>query len=557
MVLGVDIHESLQSSKDRMDVVKGRTARALRPAPLTVNALPLLLFSMTILPMGTMYDIVLGYIALVTAIALSLGFTLMSRALPWRVLAASCFAASLLGPWMGFYDRAKYLDSYHVYKRTPSFSDVQPTTSPAAYSNAGFVSFSPGTKVDITRGLGHQAGKRYCVAPVVGEDETSAVGYWAVGTGCCEQRGLFSCGGNLTKPDKRNGVVLMNVGAPGQSLSIYESAVEQAAVVYGIPLPQQDVKPMLVFWNTDFDSFVSAIYSDAVTFCLLAMAAFLLMVPVYSVVLSVLGLSLFGQSKSFHWHPDVVDQMTIGVDLQPRDYPPDFQDSFLRGRCYYSGEVVFDYVFHMANRHFFLGCFLAHPAHPFSKRERIAVALIIMPLVVFPIAAFSLGFAGETGWERTLFILFIVAVPRNVLTWYLQGIATEDSVMVLEEGATYQEDATQRSLNWEIGVLAICAGITLVVSVLCWIYINSHLKFSSQDSALDVILQNCDGLGYIFVLDILFDIALPKELKGSFLIGFFQRWRVERDEVEVMKKAKLQQLEQGAPAGDHAGGSHP
>jgi hypothetical protein len=393
------------------------------------------------------------------------------------------------------------------------------------------MSFSNGTYVDITRGLGHEAGERFCVAPVVGETPMSAVGYWAVGRECCEQRGLFSCGNNLTNPHARDGVVLM--GGPGQDLDIFSNAVEQAAAVYGIPLPQNNVRPILMFWNQDFEIFTEQIYSDAMTFCIVAILAFLAMVPVYSVTLSLLGLSLFERPDSAEWHTDMVDLMTIGLDLKERDYPKEFETEMLQMRCYFSGEVMYDYAFYLANRHFFLGCLLAHPAHPFSKRERIIVTLIIMPLVVFPMAAWSSSF-GETGTARTLFILFIVIVPRNLLNYYLKGIATEDSVKVLEEGFLDKSEEAQRAQNMEAGLMALCGAVTIVVCVLSCFYIRSH----STEPVGDVLLQNADGLGYIFVLDILVDIFWPKELKGRFLLGFFHRWRVERDQEEGLSSSK-------------------
>lgn len=531
LVLGTDLVSELSFGKDVANEVKGRTWRGIGRAPLTVNGMPFLLFSMTILPMGIMYDPVLGYTALVTAILLSLGFVILSRHLPWKILAASCLMSSVLGPWMGLYDRAKYLDIYYTYDRSPTYSNIMATTSPGAFSNAAFMSFTTGTYVDITRGLGHEAGQRYCVAPVVSDAAMTAVGYWAVGTGCCEQRGLFSCGSNLTNPNARDGIVVLP--GSGQDVVEFRKAVQQAATTYGIPLPQNNANPMLLFWNRDFNEFIHDIYMNAVTFCFVSIIALLIIVPIYSVTLSLLGFYLFDVPPSDTWHPDQAALMTIGFNVVEREYPPSIQTDLLNYRCYYSGEVIYDYAFYMANRHFFLSCFLAHPENPYSKRERMAVALIIMPLVVFPVAAFSVVFGG-TGVARTLFMLAIVTVPRSLLQMYLRSYATADAKLVLEGGMLQTSEEASRAVCWELGVLSMALAVTVGVAVCCCISIHSRTTFT----ILEVIQSNLDALGYIFVLDILFDIIWPKELKGRFLLGFFHRWRVERDASTASKKSR-------------------
>merc|ERR1712060_810781 len=96
-------------------------------------------------------------------------------------------------------------------------------------------------------------------------------------------------------------------------------------------------------------------------------------------------------------------------------WPQEVNDQTIRdllnNRCYWSGEVLYDYAFHIANKHMFLGVLFSHPAHPYSKLERLYGLTLICLLIVFPVSALTIGLPLEAH-ERALVIWVMVTLPR-------------------------------------------------------------------------------------------------------------------------------------------------
>lgn len=209
-------------------------------------------------------------------------------------------------------------------------------------------------------------------------------------------------------------------------------------------------------------------------------------------------------------------------------------------RCFWSGEVIYDYAFHLANKHLYLGVLFSHPAHPFSKWERLVVCIIVSLFIVFPVAAFSVKI-GTTGMMRTLVILVAVTLPRNILKLYLIQITQQDYVEELEEGAGPDGNRARSALQWEVGFLAICILICAVMVAACVFYIQAA---TTQSLGL-VLRSNCDGLGFAFILEPLIDLFVPfvglDAYEGTWTLGFFGRWRRERDHYAATRGMKGEQ----------------
>jgi len=249
------------------------------------------------------------------------------------------------------------------------------------------------------------------------------------------------------------------------------------------------------------------------------------------VLLACLDLSLTKSSDTGSnpkWHPETVDQMRFGIDITPRRYDRELQLDLHGMRCYWSGEVLYDYVFFVANKHMYLGCLFCHPAHPFSKLERMCVCAIATCLILFPVAAADVAF-GQSSAARLICMFVFATVPRNILRLYLVQVSQQDVVLEVESGQPQREARARRDLQWEFAFLGGCVVGTILTCLGCIWYIQSATK-RPLDS---LITANLDAIAFAFVLEPLLDVLFPLvgmgAHEGRWTTGFFGRWRAERD----------------------------
>mmetsp|Transcript_4991 Transcript_4991/g.12154 ORF Transcript_4991/g.12154 Transcript_4991/m.12154 type:complete len:663 (+) Transcript_4991:52-2040(+) len=494
---------------------------------------PWVLFCVVLVPTGLYTTTSLGYCALALGIALGIGFLLLSYGRAWKTLAVTCLVAVALGEGLGVYDRYKYLNPYFIYLRSPWYTDVLSSAQPDAYRDAGFLGFSADAQVDPSMGLGYQSGDQWCVAPIVGMGRSERrtgqpTGFWAVGKDCCNARGQFQCG-NLNSNKVHGGLIVKDLGSfDDAQIPTYTLAAQAASKTYGLRVPKE---PIFVEWSTQPSSALAAMYGDAVNFVILAVAIFFIIVPLMALMLSCLDLALTDRDNDEHWHTDRVENMKFGFEFVPKNWSRDVTLDLMNNRCYWSGEVIYDYAFHIANKHMYFGVLFCHPAHPYSKWERLVVCIIVSLFIIFPVSAFSVTFGSE-GSLHTLVTLVLVTVPRNVLKLYLIQITQEDSLEELEEGANPDGARVRSALQWEIGFLALCGVLCGLTVAICTIYIQS----ATTQPLGEVLRENCDGLGFAFILEPLFDLVIPfvglDAYEGTWTLGFFGRWRRERNHYE-------------------------
>mmetsp|Transcript_22795 Transcript_22795/g.65552 ORF Transcript_22795/g.65552 Transcript_22795/m.65552 type:complete len:628 (-) Transcript_22795:66-1949(-) len=505
-------------------VVAGRDFPAL--------LMPWALFCACMLPMALMKEVYLGTIAAALCLVLGLGFLLFSAGRSWQMLAVTCLAASTLGVLFGRYDRVKYLEPYFIYSRSPFFLNLLPSESPSVYEEAGYLRFSADSHVDTSRGLGYRSGGLWCVAPIVGAgaseisttDAGQSVGFWAVGRNCCQERGLFRCGDVLQRQERGGLVVHDYTGTDDKMLPTYTLAAEAAAKTYGLVLPKD---PIFVEWGRTPEDALEDMFSEASSFATTASLSFFGVVPLFALLLSLFGLSLTRRMAEFadkNWHVDKVAMMKYGIDILPQQYNREVQWDLLNMRCYWSGEIIYDYAFHVANKHMYLGCFLSHPAHPYTKLERFIVCTMVTSFITCMVAAISVA-VGAWGYKRLILMVLVVTVPYNILKLYLIQIAQHDPARMMEEG---QFHGPRRSLQWEIAFLSGCLLATVVTCAVCAVYIRSATELPLGD----VLWSSCDAIAFAFILELLFDLAFPfiglERCEGTWALGFFGRWRAER-----------------------------
>jgi len=517
---------------DGSDKLTRSLRRIFSTIDLPVLALPCFLFTIVVLPTALLKDMLLGNIMCVAAVILSLNFLLLSRAGSWKVLAAKCILAVSLASYLGRYDRSKYLDDLSIYTKSALYKNVQPTSHPGAVKDAAWLQFSADARVDATKGVGFQSGHRWCAAPIVGNlheaGSTMEVGFWAVGMDCCRPRGLFSCGDvwNLTKHTGL--VVLEKSSLSSADFPKYKKAAKMGAEVYGFGIPAD---PTFVRWDVPTEQIEEEVLGSAVSFAFASIVTFVLLVPISMIVLNLLNLPLIDRRSA------VLKDMSFGISISQRQYDPQVVYDLMDHRCYYTGSVMYDYAYHLANKHLFVGMLFCHPAHPFSKWERLFVAVIVSALVVFPVSAFSVQF-GQTGLVRTLIILVGVTLPRNLLKLYLVKISQQD--MNLERsGVQVQQTDLWATWFFEIAVLVFVGTVTAIVCMLCAKFITEH----AEDGLWTVLCRNSDGLCFMFTLEIVFDLLVPAPFSIAgypqrFAVGFFGRWRSERNFYEPLQNAE-------------------
>lgn len=223
-------------------------------------------------------------------------------------------------------------------------------------------------------------------------------------------------------------------------------------------------------------------------------------------------------------------------------YSSAFRSDLLRGRAYWTGDLSADYGFHVANDHPLLSCFLAHPAHPYSKLERFAV-LVLVSFLTFPPTfailrwskqlqakqAKETGVVGEVLAMEQLFtrlgaqleILLLVTVPSLVIQLILESLAILD--FQLQEGTGLGKYVACRPLcECAARCIVTIKQSCLVFSfgLACLIYYLSASTLGRKTSMVDAIGPFLVSRAQSWTLWFVYDGLTP-------CCGFLARWCYE------------------------------
>mmetsp|Transcript_63455 Transcript_63455/g.147874 ORF Transcript_63455/g.147874 Transcript_63455/m.147874 type:complete len:591 (-) Transcript_63455:94-1866(-) len=508
---------SLQQIGQRFSAIEKEVADTAKKVfslqDLPVLILPWFLFSMTMLPIAVMDESLLGYLSLLSCVLLSMGFIIFSMGTSWVMLAWICLAATTLGEAIGQYDRAGHMYLKDIYRnsRASSYHNVLPTQNPEALKDGIFFTFSDDSLVDFTRSVGYRQDKMWCVAPIVNSDAPRKMGFFAVGYGCCRERGFFDCG-DIWNSSKHS--ALLELDEYNQAM--YLAAAKMAAQTYGFELAEE---PLFVRWDEYPGKALQHLSNKAIVIAVTSLLLCLIAVPISLVVLNTMGLHLTNRDEP------VVQEMIFGFEWHRKKYSNQLMLDLMNHRSYWSGIVIFDYAFHIANKHIFLGPLFCHPAHPFSKKERLAVMIINVLLIIFPVSAMTAKF-GKDSMVRTILVAVLVTIPRNLLKFYLVDLSMEAEEMELE-GPADNKAKVRAVQRYEIIFLTGAIVVSIGTGVLCSLYIKAH----TDKTLIHVLAENTDGLGFGFILEFLFDLVLPyytgPEKEEQFVMGFFGRWYLE------------------------------
>jgi len=103
----------------------------------------------------------------------------------------SVLAGTMFGLYV--YDKCAVFPKFYANSRL--YTNVVPSQPAAAVFDAGKIVFTSESYVDVARSAGYltETGYTYCAAPIRDSTSPLQVEFWAVGLGCCNDRGSFSC----------------------------------------------------------------------------------------------------------------------------------------------------------------------------------------------------------------------------------------------------------------------------------------------------------------------------------------------------------------------------
>mmetsp|Transcript_57113 Transcript_57113/g.105605 ORF Transcript_57113/g.105605 Transcript_57113/m.105605 type:complete len:384 (+) Transcript_57113:95-1246(+) len=233
---------------------------------------------------------------LVATVKIPVTLCLWFLSAPWvsrRAWGLLCLLSSFSGCLVGIYANYHYMRSYDMYSLGAWYSDVWPMEHPIAWRDAVAVEFSQGAHLAVDKAGGYKADKVYCVAPVMPvESAPQEVGFWAVGTDCCEEHGKFTCGAAKMGSARGGLVVEQGNGLMGSNREVFEEAARQAAA-------QQHLKmlspPVFLRWSSDLKHDMELLWQKAI-----GLVAYAAIAHVTCVIGVFTALSLWLMSMRYH-----------------------------------------------------------------------------------------------------------------------------------------------------------------------------------------------------------------------------------------------------------------
>lgn len=249
----------------------------------------------------------------------------------------------------------------------------------------------------------------------------------------------------------------------------------------------------------------------------------------------------FGESVGTNFRQFIEqEEILLGVDVALDATSQDLQESQLLSKMYdnvyFSGEPIYDYAFWLANSHTMLGPIFHHPLSPYETGHRVAVLVTICLLIVFPVALVQVLFARFVpdfpfeGVVRLLLMATLVILPRNILKGKLRTLAVQEEGNLRTSISRKQADLRQALKQQTRKIAFAFNGFCLFTIIVCYGSLKAVGRYGHKE-IITLLLLNTDGLGFCFILEILFPLVLPRRSKNPRwdpMWGWFGRWHVER-----------------------------
>jgi len=159
-------------------------------------------FSLMLVVIGSFYHkgpVVTLLFALQLVIAGSL-LAKLRRSEPWQPWIGRFFAfAACIGTAVGLHIYYEHLVFYGRYREMKVYTNIAATQNPKMFADAGMLSFTRDTFLDVGQSVGYQSaqlGATVCVAPILDNTMTAAdpILFYAAGLDCCAWRSQYRCG---------------------------------------------------------------------------------------------------------------------------------------------------------------------------------------------------------------------------------------------------------------------------------------------------------------------------------------------------------------------------
>eukprot|EP00927_Polykrikos_kofoidii_P071351 TRINITY_DN6761_c1_g2_i1.p1 TRINITY_DN6761_c1_g2~~TRINITY_DN6761_c1_g2_i1.p1 ORF type:complete len:282 (-),score=34.68 TRINITY_DN6761_c1_g2_i1:33-878(-) len=217
-------------------------------------------------------------------------------------------------------------------------------------------------------------------------------------------------------------------------------------------------------------------------------------------------------------------------------------------RCYWTGSPSHDYMLHVANWHPLVSVFACHPAHPYSKIERLVVLMLTCALSLLPAAALTQTMTKSgsriASMSAPIAVFFIITLPVMVIQVVMEKLAVADSCFRDETRARGIKDNCCNCMRF-IALSAHCACMifTLIITAIVVACSFVVVRKNIQEALSPFLVSRAQSWLLWFPLD----LFMP-------CLGFIHCWRAERKAVEEKAKNRAKAYQAGDEVGQEQSG---
>jgi hypothetical protein len=178
----------------------------------------------------------------------------------------SLIFACVMGYIFGGTNYYVFMLPYLHYTFNREYTNVNPGENADGFRDAGAVYFSANARVNLAQSVGFKEWNRFCVAPIVGDDPSDTVSFFAAGLDCCDSRHDFKCW-EAADPTAHAGVRISENDPLGNNVPQFKKAAAMAASVYGF---KSSENPILLLWVKDPQHFAQSTFWIAMVFLIVS-----------------------------------------------------------------------------------------------------------------------------------------------------------------------------------------------------------------------------------------------------------------------------------------------
>jgi hypothetical protein len=234
------------------------------------------------LPFATLFVTVLGFLVVLGSGYVAFGDqggeateegTKQRHEPKWYVFVfATCLFAWVLAVVGGEANYYTNMQPFYDILNLNTYSSVDPSqVRGQQLMDAGRVTFSEGTRLDLRKSMGFRNSDRYCVAPITMSranesspslEPLATYDFWAVGINCCSgNKADFHCG-EFSNPNAHGGLRFLH---DEEARPFFRLAVQQAEAAHGI----KATHPLFFTWMQDPNAEVNAFREDGLRYAVM------------------------------------------------------------------------------------------------------------------------------------------------------------------------------------------------------------------------------------------------------------------------------------------------